>query len=116
MALIVLSLLLFIDKPAGVDLSDKPILEDLKRCETPKIVTESDLKETKDDFQNLMFNHETEVGVFTDLRGIQIFIFCTPHKVFWIFYPVSTKFISNTCLRYLLHLISLYSGTSWSFL
>ena len=55
-------MLLFIDKPAGVDLSDKPILEDLKRCETPKIVTESDLKETKEDFQNLMFNHETEVG------------------------------------------------------
>ena len=69
-------MLLFIDKPAGVDLSDKPILEDLKRCETPKIVTESDLKETKDDFQNLMFNHETEVGVFAalDLRGIQIVI------------------------------------------
>ena len=92
---VVLSFLLFIDKPAGVDLSDKPILEDLKRCETPKIVTESDLKETKDDFQNLMFNHETEVGVFAALvlRGIQIIISCTQRRVFWIFYSVSTKFI-----------------------
>ena len=44
-----------------VDLSDKPVVDDYVRCETPRIVTDSDLKETREEFQNLMFNKETEV-------------------------------------------------------
>ena len=45
-----------------VDHSDKPVLDDYIRCETPRFVTETDLRETNEEFQNLMFNKETAVG------------------------------------------------------
>ena len=45
-----------------VDQSNKPVVDDYTRCETPKFVTENDLRETSEEFQNLMFNKETAVG------------------------------------------------------
>ena len=51
----------FVAAKVGVDLSDKPVLEEYKRCETPRVVSDMELKETKEDLENIMFNKETGV-------------------------------------------------------
>ena len=52
----------FAAEKVQVDHSERPVVDDYTRCETPKFVTENDLRETNEDFQNLMFNKETAVS------------------------------------------------------
>lgn len=45
-----------------VDTSDRPVIDSYKRCYTPKVVTDWDLKETAERGEQLLFDIETEEG------------------------------------------------------
>lgn len=48
-----------------VDLSDKPVFAAVKRAETPRVVTDTDVEDTYNHLECLHFDIETEVMVQT---------------------------------------------------